>query len=83
MSFIEPKIIYRNLDVPMLILDPVSEMDLFPYEKENEALYEQHKELITYKKFANTGHNIHYERPKEFAQQLVDFRRTIVQFWSE
>ncbi len=33
MSIVEPKIVYRNLMVPMLILDPVSDDDIFQYEK--------------------------------------------------
>ncbi len=77
MSIIEPKIIYRNLRAPMLILDPVSDDDIFPYEKENEALSKQHPELIVYKKYSNTGHNIHYEKPDFFVEDLGEFLRRI------
>ncbi len=77
MSIIEPKIVYRNLMVPMLILDPVSDDDIFPYEKENEELSKKHPELIVYKKYSNTGHNIHYEKPKMFTEDLGEFLKEI------
>jgi pimeloyl-ACP methyl ester carboxylesterase len=77
MSIIEPKIVYRNLNVPMLILDPVSDNDIFPYEKENQELVKQHPELIIHKTYTNTGHNIHYEKPKEFAEDLGEFLKKI------
>ncbi len=77
MSIIEPKIVYRNLNVPMLILDPVSDNDILPYEKENQELSKQHPELIVYKKYNNTGHNIHYEKPEEFTKDLGEFIKKI------
>ena len=77
MSIIEPKIVYRNLKVPMLILDPISDDDIFPYEKENEELSKQYPELIVYKKYNNTGHNIHYEKPKMFTEDLGEFLKKI------
>lgn len=77
MAIIEPAIVYRNQAVPMLILDPVSGTDAFPYEKENEALKNQHPELITYKKYNDTGHNIHYEQPAKFVEDLGDFLQVV------
>lgn len=80
MSLIEPKIVYRNLAVPLLILDPVSAQDLFPFEKHNEDLKNQHPELIIYKRYADTGHNIHYEKPKMFVKDLAEFLRFVNSF---
>jgi pimeloyl-ACP methyl ester carboxylesterase len=77
MSTIEPKIIYRNLKVPILILDPISDHDMLPYEKENEKLKSQHPNLITHKIYENTGHNIHYEKPAQFVKDLGDFLETV------
>jgi pimeloyl-ACP methyl ester carboxylesterase len=77
MSIIEPKIVYRNLQVPILILDPVSDQDIFPYEKENEKLKSQHPDLITYKIYENTGHNIHYEKPGMFGNDLGSFLKVV------
>lgn len=76
-SMLSPEVIYRNLNVPMLILDPMSENDFMPFEKENAALQAQHPKFITHKVYENTGHNIHYERPKEFVQDLTDFLKRL------
>jgi pimeloyl-ACP methyl ester carboxylesterase len=73
MAIMEPKIIFRNLGVPMLILDPVSDKDIFPYENENRLLKNQHPNLITHKIYENTGHNIHYEKPALFVKDLGTF----------
>lgn len=83
MSIIEPKIVYRNLNVPMLILDPVSDDDIFPYEKENKELKNQHSELIVYKAYGGTGHNIHYEKPKMFIEDLGEFLKDIKTHWNK
>ncbi len=73
MVLMEPMIIYRNLKVPMLILDPVSEGDLFPFEQENERLKSLHPNLVTHKIYENTGHNIHYEEPEKFIEDVLIF----------
>lgn len=77
MSMLAPEIIYRNLNVPMLILDPVSENDFMPFEKENAALQARHPDFIEHKIYENTGHNIHYEQPKQFVQDLSDFLKRL------
>jgi pimeloyl-ACP methyl ester carboxylesterase len=77
MSIIEPKIVYRNLKVPMLILDPISDQDIFPYESENKQLKKQHPNFITHKIYENTGHNIHNEKPKMFVKDLGTFLKTM------
>lgn len=77
MAIIEPKIIYRNLQVPLLILDPISDNDIFLYEKENEELKNQHPKLVVHKKYYNTGHNIHYEQPEMFIEDLGEFLQVI------
>lgn len=77
MAIIEPLIIFRNLKVPMLILDPASENDLFPFEKENERLKNLHPNLITHKIYEKTGHNIHYERPEKFLEDVMIFLKSL------
>lgn len=77
MAAIEPRIIYRNLNVPMLILDPVSEDDLFPFEAENGNLKALHPQLITHRVFQDTGHNVHYERPEAFTKELIAFLKVV------
>ena len=73
MVIMEPKIVYRNLHVPMMILDPVSDDDLFPFEKENDALKKQHPNLVSHEIFEDTGHNIHGQRPEKFTQKVISF----------
>jgi pimeloyl-ACP methyl ester carboxylesterase len=73
MSIMEPKIIYRHLHVPMLILDPVSKEDMFPFEKQNAALQQQHPAYITHIIYENTGHNIHYQHPAQFIRDISTF----------
>lgn len=73
MALIEPKIVFRNLSVPVLILDPTSENDVFPFEKENMALQKQHPDLIKYVRYENTAHNIHFSHPQKFTADLIDF----------
>lgn len=77
MSVLEPKIIFRNLSVPVLILDPTSPNDLFPFETENAALQKQHPHLIDHKIYPNCGHNIHYERPNQFLTDIANFLATV------
>jgi pimeloyl-ACP methyl ester carboxylesterase len=77
MSILEPKIVYRNLDVPLLILDPVSEGDFMPFEEENKALQKQHPDFIVHKIYKDTGHNIHYERSKQFIEDLTEFLKKL------
>jgi len=83
MAIIEPKIVYRNLQVPMLILDPTSEHDLFPYEVENRKLQKQHPRLITHKIYEHTGHNIHYEKPALFVEDLGAFLKIVKAHWAK
>ncbi|MBE9463542.1 alpha/beta fold hydrolase [Dyadobacter subterraneus] len=80
MSVIEPKIIFRNLKVPVMILDPVSKGDLFPFEKENQALKNKYPYLISHEIFEDTGHNIHYQRPEKFTDKLIAFLQTVRSF---
>ena len=72
-SILEPKIVYRNLKVPMLILDPVSSDDFMKFEEANAELKALHPQLIEHKIYQNTGHNIHYERKKEFTDDVIRF----------
>lgn len=70
---IEPKIIFRNLNVPILIFDPVGQNDPMPFEKENQALKNQHPDLIEHITYKDTEHNIHYEHPKRFTFDVITF----------
>lgn len=72
-TMVQPKIIFRNLCVPILILDPVSAADPMPFEKDNIALANKFPDLITRVEFAGVEHNIHYEKPEQFSKELLKF----------
>jgi dienelactone hydrolase len=74
---LNPKLIYRNLDVPMLILDPVSDNDQFVFEKENARLQQAHPKLITHKVYKNTSHALKYEHPDAFLKDVFSFLSTV------
>ncbi len=63
-----PQIIFRNLDVPVHIIDPVSDNDMIPATEQNEALKHQHPDLIEHEIYENTGHTAHFERPERFVE---------------
>lgn len=70
---LNPKIIYRNLDKPMLIFDPISKSDWFDFKAENEKLAQAHQALITHKIYENTWHGVKDERPKEVVADIQQF----------
>lgn len=72
-ALVNPKIIYRNLDVPMLIFDPVNKDDVFNFEDDNRALQKSHPEFITHLVYPNTGHAVKYEHPAEFCRDVTTF----------
>jgi len=76
-TMVQPKIIFRNLQVPMLILDPVSDNDPMPFEKENIELQKKFPRLVKRIEYSNTEHNIHYEHPQSFVKDLVEFLQKI------
>ncbi len=77
MVIMEPKIIFRNLNVPVLILDPVSANDPFPFEKANNDLQKHHSNLIEHVFYQNTEHNIIYTHPKQFIKNVNGFLKRV------
>jgi pimeloyl-ACP methyl ester carboxylesterase len=75
MVMMEPAVVFRNLDIPVLVLDPVSDHDSMPFEKENRALKSQHPGLVDYVLYEDTGHNIHYEHPERFTADVLRFMK--------
>lgn len=73
MVMIEPQLVFRNLKVPVLILDPVIENDPMPFQQENEGLKSMHPDLIEHIIYPDTEHNIHYAQPKRFIRDVVAF----------
>lgn len=73
MVIMEPKIIFRNLNIPVLIMDPYGKNDENPVERENQALQKEHSKFITYIGYRDSGHNILYEHHEGFTKDVIDF----------
>lgn len=63
-----PKIIFRNLNVPMHIIDPDSPTDWLPVRHQNEELQAMHPDLIVHEvyEYEHSPHEAHFERPERF-----------------
>ena len=73
MSLIEPRIIFRNLSVPLLILDAAGPNDPFPFTEANQALQRQHPRLVTHCVYPDADHNIHHANPRQMTRDVVSF----------
>lgn len=72
-----PLVVFRNLDVPMHIIDPDSPTDWFPARHQNEELQKLHPDLVVHEvyDYENSPHEAHIERPECFvlsAKALLD-----------
>ncbi|MBS1772255.1 MAG: alpha/beta hydrolase [Bacteroidetes bacterium] len=72
-----PKVIYRNLDIPMIIYDPVGPNDVFNFEEENTKLQLAHPQYITHKVIQNGEHAVKDYHHAEFVQDLKDLLQKI------
>lgn len=70
---LNPKIIFRNLNKPMLIFDPISKNDWFNFKEENTKLTQEHQPFITHKIYENTWHGVKDERPNEVLDDIKLF----------
>lgn len=77
---LQPKVIYRNLNVPMLIIDPVSKNDRFPIEKYNKELQQMHPSLIDHKIYYDTNHGAHLQRPSLFINDATAFLEKLKEY---
>lgn len=73
---LNPKIIYRNLNKPMLILDPISGNDWFDFKNENEKFMNEHQPFITHKIYEKTWHGVKDERPQDVLKDIKSFLQT-------
>jgi pimeloyl-ACP methyl ester carboxylesterase len=67
-----PRMMFRRLHVPMMILDPQSEPDPRPVTDQNEALVRDHPGLVTNRIYPNTGHNVLQSKPDWFVRDAVE-----------
>ena len=75
-SMMLPEVVYRNLSVPVLILDPQKDDKdgLFAFTEYNNNLTAQHPELITHILYENSGHAVIFEHPERFIKDVRPLR---------
>jgi len=76
-SVLSPEKVYANLNVPLLILEAVGSPDLFDMQLENQSFAQRYPDLVTYRAFSCSNHNIHQGCPQEFVATLTQFLLTI------
>jgi hypothetical protein len=67
-----PRMMFRNLHVPMMILDPQSERDAKPVTDQNLWLVQDHPGLVIHKIYPQTGHNILNDKPDWLVRDAVE-----------
>ena len=72
-----PTVVFRNLHVPMHIIDPVSANDSFNVSEQNKALQAQHPALIVHQIYEDTPHVAHIKRPEWFVESAKDFLKKV------
>jgi pimeloyl-ACP methyl ester carboxylesterase len=67
-----PRMVFRNLHVPMMILDPQGERDIFPVTDQNERLATDHPGLVIHRIYNPGNHNILQATPDWFVRDAVE-----------
>jgi pimeloyl-ACP methyl ester carboxylesterase len=67
-----PRVMFRRLHVPMMILDPQSERDPVAVTDQNERLAKDHPDLVTHRIYPDSGHNILQQRPDWLVRDAVE-----------
>lgn len=70
---IAPFEIFKQVDIPVLILDAISFHDPMPVYAENKILAEKHSNFIKHIAFENVDHNIHFAYPEQFLKVITKF----------
>jgi len=65
-----PLVVFRNLNVPMHIIDPDSPTDWLPVRHQNEELQKLHPDLIVHEvyDYEHSPHEAHIQRPERFVE---------------
>ena len=66
-----PRMVFRDLHVPMMILDPQDERDVFPATDQNERLAKDHPDLVIHRIYRPGQHNILQATPDWFVRDAV------------
>ena len=74
-----PRMVFRNLRVPLMILDPQEERDHLPVTDQNERLAKDHPDLVIHRIYAQSSHNILKSRPDWFVRDAIELRDQVRQ----
>jgi pimeloyl-ACP methyl ester carboxylesterase len=72
-----PAAVFRNLSVPMLILDPQEPNDELPVTDQNAALAARHPSLIVHRVYDSTGHAVVRNRPDWFVRDASELLKRV------
>jgi len=67
-----PRMVFRRLEVPLMILDPQDERDVFPATDQNALLAKDHPNLVIHKIYPQSRHNILQSRPDWFVRDAAE-----------
>jgi len=67
-----PTVVFRNLNVPMVILDPQEPNDELPVTDQNETLTKQHPNLIVHRVYAQSKHAVVRDKPDWFVRDATE-----------
>jgi len=68
-----PSVIFRNLDIPLFIIDPQMEGKMPDYHLENKELASDYPELVVHSVYNHSGHAGHYFQPERFLADVEEF----------
>jgi pimeloyl-ACP methyl ester carboxylesterase len=72
-----PRMIFRRLHVPMMILDPQPERDGRPVTDQNERLAKDHPDLVTHRIYPESGHNILQSKPDWLVRDATELLQQV------
>jgi len=67
-----PPVVFRNLRVPVMILDPQEANDELPVTDQNETLARQHPALVVHRIYRESGHAVVAARPDWFVRDATE-----------
>jgi pimeloyl-ACP methyl ester carboxylesterase len=67
-----PRMMFRDLHVPMMILDPQSDPDPRPVADQHAWLVKDHPTLVIHRIYPQTGHNVLNDRPDWFVRDAIE-----------
>jgi pimeloyl-ACP methyl ester carboxylesterase len=75
--YFEPEVALRNLAVPLLTFDPVSQNDFHRMTEGNQALAARLPHLVTHLIYEDTMHWVRWQRPQRFLRDVLAFVETV------